>query len=451
MPIITQPADLPEWASDETQVLEPSEAKKDLGFNPSEKPANQTLNWIFWDNFKWAEYAKSYFNTITNSNVVFDDTLKTLKVAQGHFQSEKADTSTTQLNNSLTRIVVRNSSGTANNFADFSFANQNDVITSKVSSKFVNHTNGETNLSIWATTSDGVMTEYLRINGGGSIQALAPISSTGSITALNTSGIFSTGAFSGNTTLGTFYNTDASGSHEETIALGGGSGSDVKIVCESNNAANQHSRFIVRARRTAGTLFDVINANGDSNITDVTNNLIRLFGNSAGFGVQINQASTTGEVTRFEYAGNGAGDTTNFVLRMVDGVSTVRANMTRNGDWYNATGTYAIFSDLRLKDNIETARSYLDDVCSLRLVTYSKKEELGSKYLGFIAQEVQEVFPGLVSNVPLIEKDEDGNEIEVPTLTVKQSILINMLVGCVQDLKTKNDDLEARIAALETA
>lgn len=166
MPIITQPTTLPEWGTNPEVTYEPSPSKKASGFDPGEYPASQTMNWILWDNFKWAEYAKSYFDTITNTNVTFDDTGKILKVAPGQIRSENADTDTTITNDSDSRIVIRNTDGTANNFSDLSFVNQNNFATAKVSAKYVNHTDKETELSFFATPASGSMTEYMNISSG---------------------------------------------------------------------------------------------------------------------------------------------------------------------------------------------------------------------------------------------------------------------------------------------
>jgi len=169
MPISTQPTGIPRWASNLVQVIEPSELKKDVGFIPTEKPANQTTNWILYKGAEWDAYYKSYFDTITNSNVVFDDTNKILKLSQGHLESEKADSSVVQSGSGLSRISIRNTNGTANNFSDLLFLNQNNNVTAKLSSKYINHTNGETDLSFWATPASGSLTEYMRILSGGNI------------------------------------------------------------------------------------------------------------------------------------------------------------------------------------------------------------------------------------------------------------------------------------------
>jgi hypothetical protein len=110
---------------------------------------------------------------------------------------------------------------------------------------------------------------------------------------------------------------------------------------------------------------------------------------------------------------------------------------------YNSSGTYAAYSDIKLKENIETARDYLDDVCQLRVVKYSLKSEHQAEAdkLGFIAQEVEQIFPNLVNEIEVKERDAEGNETSNMIKTVKTSILIPMLVKCVQQIKSQLDQI----------
>jgi len=63
-----------------------------------------------------------------------------------------------------------------------------------------------------------------------------------------------------------------------------------------------------------------------------------------------------------------------------------------------ATGAFGSFSDVRLKENIENLPSQLDNIMALRPVSFDyKEEEYGQKdQIGFVAQEVEEVYPDLV-------------------------------------------------------
>jgi hypothetical protein len=108
-------------------------------------------------------------------------------------------------------------------------------------------------------------------------------------------------------------------------------------------------------------------------------------------------------------------------------------------------GTYATASDIDLKKNIQTARDgYLDDIRSLRVVKYNWNTQADDepKELGFIAQEVEAVFPSLVQ-----ESTADGADRSYKS--IKTSVIPFILVKAIQELSAKNDALEARLAALE--
>jgi hypothetical protein len=102
-------------------------------------------------------------------------------------------------------------------------------------------------------------------------------------------------------------------------------------------------------------------------------------------------------------------------------------------------GTVTAPSDERRKKNIETTRDgYLQDICNLRVVKYNwnEDEEGKDKELGFVAQEVEQIFPKLV------ETGYDGlnNENEVKLL--KQGVLIPILVKAIQEQQAKITALE---------
>ena len=116
-----------------------------------------------------------------------------------------------------------------------------------------------------------------------------------------------------------------------------------------------------------------------------------------------------------------------------------------------SNGTYATLSDETQKKNIESARSgYLEDLKQLRVVKYNWKDQddLEPKELGLIAQEVEQVFPGLVSEIQAESGDVNKG--------VKAGVLPYMLLKALQEatsriesLEVNNADLLARVTALE--
>ena len=115
--------------------------------------------------------------------------------------------------------------------------------------------------------------------------------------------------------------------------------------------------------------------------------------------------------------------------------------------WYlYGNGTSSWTSDERKKKNIETTRDgYIDDLCKLRVVKYNWKtdEDDKPKELGLIAQEVEQIFPGLIQDA--LHEDIDG----VKYKTIKGSVLPYMLLKAIQEQQTIINDLKARIETLE--
>ena len=80
----------------------------------------------------------------------------------------------------------------------------------------------------------------------------------------------------------------------------------------------------------------------------------------------------------------------------------------------NANNSYGALSDIKLKENIIDATPKLEKLMDVRVVNYNLIGE-DNKQLGVIAQELEEVFPSMVSEHPDFEerqvevRDEEGN------------------------------------------
>jgi hypothetical protein len=69
--------------------------------------------------------------------------------------------------------------------------------------------------------------------------------------------------------------------------------------------------------------------------------------------------------------------------------------------------------------------------------------------IGLVAQEVELVSPGLVSESP--DRDEDGNDLGTVTKSVNYSVLYMKAVKALQEAMERIETLEAKVAALESA
>jgi hypothetical protein len=125
-----------------------------------------------------------------------------------------------------------------------------------------------------------------------------------------------------------------------------------------------------------------------------------------------------------------------------------------NGTVLNSTGTYGIFSDRKLKDNIKDASSQWDDIAAVRLRRYTlKNDESETVQLGVIAQELEESgMNGLIQENADIKEvkiiDKEGREVierkELGTTTkaVKSSILQMKALGALQENMKRTVSLE---------
>jgi hypothetical protein len=152
-----------------------------------------------------------------------------------------------------------------------------------------------------------------------------------------------------------------------------------------------------------------------------------------------NNNNTSGDYcAQFAMQSNNTNNTSSFYLNCtIPGIANKFA--------IYGNGTYGTLSDQRLKKNIETARDgYLDDVNKLRVVKYNwnSQEDGEAKELGVIAQELEQVFPGLIQ-----ESKAEGADTSYKQ--IKTSVLPFILLKAIQEQQTIINDLKARIETLE--
>jgi len=120
-----------------------------------------------------------------------------------------------------------------------------------------------------------------------------------------------------------------------------------------------------------------------------------------------------------------------------------------NGNVTNTNNSYGAISDVKLKANIVDANSQWNDLKALQVRNYNFKEGQTHTQIGLIAQEVELVSPGLVSESPDLGKD--GVELGTVTKSVNYSVLYMKAVKALQEAMERIETLEAKVAALEGA
>ncbi len=148
------------------------------------------------------------------------------------------------------------------------------------------------------------------------------------------------------------------------------------------------------------------------------------------------------------------------------GVGTIKAAIRNDGQFVGQTATVATFSDVKLKENITDLPPQLDKLLQTKVRNFNLIGDT-LKQAGWIAQELESIYPGLVEDNPDFIMIPDLNwspqadqaESERPlikqdlgsvTKSVKFTIFIPLLVKALQEMHANHLALEARVAALET-
>ena len=120
------------------------------------------------------------------------------------------------------------------------------------------------------------------------------------------------------------------------------------------------------------------------------------------------------------------------------------------------SGTLTQGSDKRLKENITDANTtnLVSDFQKLRFVNFNMiADKTKLKKLGILAQDLQKIYPSAVKERKI--RDDDDNEIDTrlsvkyEVLYLKSCMLVQHLLTENETLKSRLDDLETRLSALE--
>ena len=262
---------------------------------------------------------------------------------------------------------------------------------------------------------------------------------------------------------------NGSGSHGITLHTGNGVGDQGSIFFAdgTTGASQQAAGFIYYGHNTDSLVFGTVNTERMR---------IRNAGN-----VLINQTSATSgnshEITAVSVSQNDFGwfvnhPATDTAVRCIaarspnyggdSGYFFIGARSTgdriyilTSGNVQNTNNSYGAISDLKLKKDIEPAGSQWEDIKALRVQKFRFKDDPeGPKLIGLIAQEAEQVSPGLIEESK--DFDKDGHDLGTVTKAVKYSVLYMKAVKALQEamerietLEASNADLAARLAALE--
>jgi len=203
-----------------------------------------------------------------------------------------------------------------------------------------------------------------------------------------------------------------------------------------------------RARITSGGDFWVGTATAISPGGLTANNVLSA-GTSSQWAAAIrNSTATTPWGLAIQYSAAAPNDTSSTFLYCIDSGPTLRASIRSNGGLANYQSNNADLSDARTKKDITPAASMWDKIGALEIVTYKYNDQTHDDVnVGVIAQQVESVEPVWVDSDGWGgETPEDG----VPLKTVYTKDITFAAIKALQEAMARIEQLEAKVAALET-
>lgn len=99
----------------------------------------------------------------------------------------------------------------------------------------------------------------------------------------------------------------------------------------------------------------------------------------------------------FSLSNNSTSNRWHFYVRSSDNDLRIYYNGVSRGNFSSVTGAYSALSDKNFKENVKSFNDLLDKVLKLDIVEYNIKGHKEKKQIGLIAQDVEKLFPEIVS------------------------------------------------------
>jgi hypothetical protein len=165
--------------------------------------------------------------------------------------------------------------------------------------------------------------------------------------------------------------------------------------------------------------------------------------------VTSNNASFTSIVGFFRANRNTTNGTFSALAYYNDAAGAYRFFVSDSGNVTNTNGSYGTISDAKMKTDIVDAGSQWADIKAVRFRKFKMKDDPQQiTQLGVVAQELEQTSPGLVNEFR--DRDAEGNDLGTTTKSVKSSILLMKAAVALQEAMTRIEQLEAKVAALES-
>jgi len=176
---------------------------------------------------------------------------------------------------------------------------------------------------------------------------------------------------------------------------------------------------------------------------NTTNNAVVGFRNSyaSGGNPVIGYFRLTGQV----------GSTSNYILVGNTLTTGDTIYIYGNGNIVNKNNSYGTLSDAKLKTNVVLADTQWNDVKALGQVmkkfNFLTDPANSPLQLGWVAQDVQTISPGLVFSSP--DRDDEGKTLETTSLGVNTSVAMLKAFKALSEALVRIETLEAEVTALK--
>ena len=223
-------------------------------------------------------------------------------------------------------------------------------------------------------------------------------------------------------------------------------------------AASVNKGIVIEYKNSAATRRGYVGYGGDSSsLFEISNNEngdISFRANSAErmritpigtIDIKANNNNVSGMNALITRLGSNCDNTSSYGYVLETG-GVNRCFIYGNGNIVNTFNSYGPLSDIKLKENIIDATPKLDELMKVRIVNYNL---IGNevKQIGVIAQELEEIFAGLVDEHP--DRDSEGNDLGTKTKSVKMSVFVPILIKAMQEQQAQIEELKAKILSLQ--
>ena len=127
----------------------------------------------------------------------------------------------------------------------------------------------------------------------------------------------------------------------------------------------------------------------------------------------VNEYGSTSQTIRSKMA-SGANNSSSYHFVGTSGtLGQDKIYIYGNGNIVNVNNSYGTLSDVKLKENIVDATPKLSDVMRLQVRNFNLKSNPDQKQIGFVAQELEQVFPAMIEESP--DLDAENKTLETTT------------------------------------